>query len=291
MDSRELNKKAETSGDPSLEELEALFSGPPLDENSEDGEIDFKKLASDLGFPENADTADIIDYIAGTRPELFTMDDGLGGHGGSPFGFKSGAGSDFGRTLDANLSAMASGAAEIGARRAEAEQKAGRASAAARSSAVSRSESVPGPETSVPAEASESADSEITEIDPDSPEALRERIKAYDAAGRTDYSGIRAAGIVFTFGFTVVAVMLGFWWLGRKAAEFTGMGWLLYAGLFAGIFMGMFSGAVVLKPFLREQNAGLKKRLAEKEKAAVKNGSDKAEKTESATVEMNGDRL
>lgn len=87
---------------------------------------------------------------------------------------------------------------------------------------------------------------------PDSPEALQRRIADYERGRRkSDSSGLQAVGFVFSFGFTVAAVILAFWWIAKYLIAWTGWTWLMAPFILAGAVFGLFLGLYMMLPVLR----------------------------------------
>lgn len=87
---------------------------------------------------------------------------------------------------------------------------------------------------------------------PNSPEALQLRIADYEKGRRRlDSSGLQAVGFVFSFGFTVAAVILAFWWIAEYLVAHTGWNWLMAPFILAGAVFGLFLGIYMMLPYLR----------------------------------------
>lgn len=87
---------------------------------------------------------------------------------------------------------------------------------------------------------------------PDSPEALQRRIADYEKGRRkSDSSGLQAVGFVFSFGFTVAAVIFAFWWIAEHLIAWTGWTWLMAPFILVGAVFGLFMGLYMMLPYLR----------------------------------------
>ncbi|MBQ7528372.1 AtpZ/AtpI family protein [bacterium] len=95
------------------------------------------------------------------------------------------------------------------------------------------------------------------EEDEDSPEALQrriERFKSKSAQRRGGNRSLQAVGLVFSFGFTIAAVILAFWWLAGQLVNYTGWTWIEGPILIIGVVAGFFSGGYMLAPYMRERS-------------------------------------
>ena len=262
------------ASDPSPEELEALFSGPALDgacvplaESSAEvhqlEDIDVDELLSHLKELSGRPTGNGLAYDGSSSlntaanaelkadiATVFAKNIGVAAENSSK------------KSLSRSLASMARSAGDIAARNSEALNRQS-------GSSVLRLTNGPGiPISDVQAEAvpdafplkddtygvapQEVAKETAEELDPNSPEALRERIKAYQAQNKPAGMAMHAVGMVFTFGFTIATVIVFFWWLGQKISIYTGLEWPKYACIFLGVIIGLYSGGLLLMPFMKE---------------------------------------
>ncbi|MCR4784481.1 MAG: hypothetical protein K6A35_08220 [bacterium] len=262
------------ASDPSPEELEALFSGPALDgacvplaESSAEvhqlEDIDVDELLSHLKELSGRPTGNGLAYDGSSSlntaanaelkadiATVFAKNIGVAAENSSK------------KSLSRSLASMARSAGDIAARNSEALNRQS-------GSSVLRLTNGPGiPISDVQAEAvpdafplkddtygvapQEVAKETAEELDPNSPEALRERIKAYQAQNKPAGMAMHAVGMVFAFGFTIATVIVFFWWLGQKISIYTGLEWPKYACIFLGVIIGLYSGGLLLMPFMKE---------------------------------------
>lgn len=262
------------ASDPSPEELEALFSGPALDsacvplaESSAEvhqlEDIDVDELLSHLKELSGRPTGNGLAYDGSSSlntaanaelkadiATVFAKNIGVAAENSSK------------KSLSRSLASMARSAGDIAARNSEALNRQS-------GSSVLRFTNGPGiPISDVQAEAvpdafplkddtygvapQEVAKKTAEELDPNSPEALRERIKAYQAQNKPAGMAMHAVGMVFAFGFTIATVIVFFWWLGQKISIYTGLEWPKYACIFLGVIIGLYSGGLLLMPFMKE---------------------------------------
>ena len=262
------------ASDPSPEELEALFSGPALDgacvplaESSAEvhqlEDIDVDELLSHLKELSGRPTGNGLAYdgsnslntaanaeLKADIATVFAKNIGVAAENSSK------------KSLSRSLASMARSAGDIAARNSEALNRQS-------GSSVLRLTNGPGiPISDVQAEAvpdafplkddtygvapQEVAKETAEELDPNSPEALRERIKAYQAQNKPAGMAMHAVGMVFAFGFTIATVIVFFWWLGQKISIYTGLEWPKYACIFLGVIIGLYSGGLLLMPFMKE---------------------------------------
>ncbi|MGM9991493.1 MAG: AtpZ/AtpI family protein [Candidatus Bruticola sp.] len=234
----------------SAEELEKIFSGPSLaDTISLDNEEELSAAAKELlnDFNINSDLlSEVFPEEKGEEAQIVfdKFDTGLAVGQSADILSSSLNQNSCSNSLSSQLNSMAVSAADIAARRTyKSEYEANtfvvpadkKAEITASLSAMDQNEKE---ESAAPSS--------------DSPEALRERIKAYQKQSREKNVMAQSLGIVFSFGFTVAAVIMAFWWLGQRAAEYSGLSWLFYIFTIFGVLVGLYSGALVLKPFLRE---------------------------------------
>lgn len=244
------NKSRLNDQDLSIEELEAIFSGPSL-ADSIDSEADREELArlaqSVLNQTESKGEP-LLKSSFNSGKELSNAINPEASHATVPeknlpkeMGLSNIKDKHLGTALSAQLNLMASGASDVAARRTSEKQYEVSTFAAA-------------PEKKIEVQAISTVqeqDNESAEPEPNSPEALRERIKAYQERTREKNLMAQSLGVVFSFGFTVAAVILAFWWLGQRAVEYSGRAWLAYPCIIFGVLLGLYSGALVLKPFLK----------------------------------------
>lgn len=243
------NKNRLNDQELSVEELEAIFSGPSL-ADSLDSEVDREELArlvqnvlkktepkSESSLPSSlSSTESTTAAEPKNKPTAAAEVNAQNSATSSSIQNKQ-----LGSSLSSQLNLMASGAADIAARRtSESEYE------------VSTFAAVPEKKAEIQAVSlAQKQDDEVAGPEPDSPEALRERIKAYQESPKEKNLMAQSLGIVFSFGFTVAAVILAFWWLGQRAVEYSGLAWLAYPFIIFGVLLGLYSGALVLKPFLK----------------------------------------
>ncbi len=243
------NKNRLNDQELSVEELEAIFSGPSL-ADSLDSEVDREELArlvqsalkktehksesllsSSLSSTESLTAAEPKNNQAATTETKAPNSISLSGIQNKQLG----------ESLRSQLDLMASGASEIAARRTSKNEY-----------EVSTFAAAPEKKAEIQAVSLvQKQNDEVAGPEPDSPEALRERIKAYQERPKEKNLMAQSLGIVFSFGFTVAAVILAFWWLGQRAVEYSGLAWLTYPFIIFGVILGLYSGALVLKPFLK----------------------------------------
>ena len=244
------NKSRLNDQDLSVEELEAIFSGPSL-ADSIDSEADREELArlaqnilqptepqDESSLKSSPDSEKTLSDVTDSEAKRATISEA------SPpkeIGLPDVKDKHLGASLSAQLNLMASGASDIAARRTSKNEY-----------EVSTFAAVPEKKAEIQAVSlAQKQDNEVAGSEPDSPEALRERIKAYQERPKEKNLMAQSLGIVFSFGFTVAAVILAFWWLGQRAVEYSGMAWLAYPCIIFGVLLGLYSGALVLKPFLK----------------------------------------
>ena len=262
------------ASDPSPEELEALFSGPALDgacvplaESSAEvhqlEDIDVDELLSHLKELSGRPTGNGLAYdgsnslntaanaeLKADIATVFAKNIGVAAENSSK------------KSLSRSLASMARSAGDIAARNSEALNRQS-------GSSVLRLTNGPGiPISDVQAEAvpdafplkddtygvapQEVAKETAEELDPNSPEALRERIKAYQAQNKPAGMAMHAVGMVFAFGFTIATVIVFFWKIRQKISIYTGLEWPKYACIFLGVIIGLYSGGLLLMPFMKE---------------------------------------
>lgn len=226
------NKHRSNDQELSIEELEAIFSGPSL-ADSVDSEADSPELTKL--------TQEILSQWAATKEVPDASNPEPSRLSAQPELSESTQSKPPGTFLKAQLNLMASGASDVAARRTyKSEYEVSNFTAASEKKAQIQAVSTAPPE-----------DEEVPPLDPHSPEALRERIRAYQEKSREKNLVAQSLGIVFSFGFTVAAVILAFWYLGQRAVEYSGLAWLAYPFIIFGVLLGLYSGALVLKPFLK----------------------------------------
>ena len=243
------NKSRSDSQEMSAEALEAIFSGPSL-ADSIDTESDHEELTRFAQkFLSEFEASSEASVVASQNPQALSeaVEDKVVQSRKSElqkdkFTLSNAVeGKPLGESLGAQLNLMASSASDIASRRtARNEYEASTFAAVAEKKAEIQAIS----ETQSCAE-------ESPVLDPNSPEALRERIKAYQERPKEKNLMAQSLGIVFSFGFTVAAVILAFWWFGQRAVEYSGRTWLSYPFIIFGVLLGLYSGALVLKPFLK----------------------------------------
>lgn len=119
-------------------------------------------------------------------------------------------------------------------------------SASVRSAVLEASENLEAPKT----ETEKAAGS--AEPEPGTPEALQKRISEYESGKKSlDSSGLQALGFIFSFGFTVAAVVFAFWWMAEYAIAHTGWDWLMAPFILVGAIFGLFMGFYMMAPYLR----------------------------------------
>ncbi|MGM9998082.1 MAG: AtpZ/AtpI family protein [Candidatus Bruticola sp.] len=246
-----MDKQKETSYSQELsaEELEAIFSGPPLADtiSFESGEADLDSLAEKLlhNFDVNIDLSSEISVASGEKTDSISAEQQLEPTAEKVVSAPSALPQQgqLGASLSAQLSSMAVSASDIAARRmAKSEYEVNTFAASPEKKA----------EIASLVESDQNKEEIKSAVFPsDSPEALRERIKAYQGQSREKNIVAQSLGIVFSFGFTVAAVIMAFWWLGRRATEYIGQPWPFYSLTILGVLVGLYSGALVLKPFLK----------------------------------------
>lgn len=221
------------SGDPTSAELEALFSGPPLS--------DQENPALEEGKGLKKPTPQMEELLASilSPQELAQIE--------RP--------KERGPSLTKRLQAMAQGASHQAANR-------------QRDLELERSllEKLPPQPTPEPLPKSEPKEEsprpDLKELDPRSPEALRERIRLYQQGEARQPGALQAVGVVFSFGFSIAMVILFFWWLGGQVEAASGSRGLFYLCVALGIVVGLYSGFLVLRPYLIQA-----KRAEDKKKA------------------------
>lgn len=235
----EENKSRLNDQELSVEELEAIFSGPSLADSAANREelVDFAQKVFNQ-------TEGGSKPLSGTdaRAQELSLDDSDRNVVQRTDINKNAQNKSLGSSLSAQLNLMASGASDIAARRTSQSEY-----------EVSTFAVVPEKKAEVQAvsEVQSPTNEELSLPDPNSPEALRERIKAYKEHPKEKNLMAQSLGIVFSFGFTVAAVILAFWYLGQWAVECSGRTWLAYPCIIFGVLLGLYSGALVLKPFLK----------------------------------------
>lgn len=234
----------------SVEALEAIFSGPSLADSVE-AESDQEELTQFAQkFLSELETDSGASLVSNQKPqalltvvknEVAQSEESRRLARDNSILSKDVEGESLGASLSAQLNLMASSASDIAARRtAQSEYEASTFAA------------IPEKKAEVQAVSETlSQEEELPALDPNSPEALRERIRAYQEKPKEKNLMAQSLGIVFSFGFTVAAVILAFWWLGQRAVEYSGNTWLSYPFIIFGVLLGLYSGALVLKPFLK----------------------------------------
>lgn len=244
------NKNRLNDQELSVEELEAIFSGPSLADSidSETDREELVRLAQNVlsqtepkseSLPKSSpDSEKSLSNVTDFETTRATTSEISPSKAIGPFDIEN---KHIGASLGAQLNLMASGASDVAARRTSKSEY-----------EVSTFAAAPEKKAEVQAvSALPEQDNKNTEPEPNSPEALRERIKAYQERPREKNLMAQSLGIVFSFGFTVAAVILAFWWLGQRAVEYSGRAWLAYPSIIFGVLLGLYSGALVLKPFLK----------------------------------------
>ena len=243
------NKNRLNDQELSVEELEAIFSGPSLADSldSEADQEELTRLAQNILNQAEPQSESLQNFLGSAKSPLTVAEsetnqaattETKAPSSTSLSGIQS---KQLGDSLSSQLNLMASGASDIAARRTSKNEY-----------EVSTFAAVPEKKAEIQAVSlAQKQDNEVAGPEPDSPEALRERIKAYQERPKEKNLMAQSLGIVFSFGFTVAAVILAFWWLGQRAVEYSGMAWLAYPFIIFGVLLGLYSGALVLKPFLK----------------------------------------
>lgn len=243
------NKNRLNDQELSVEELEAIFSGPSLADSldSEADQEELTRLAQNILNQAEPQSESLQNFLGSAKSPLTVAEsetnqaattETKAPSSTSLSGIQS---KQLGDSLSSQLNLMASGASDIAARRTSKNEY-----------EVSTFAAVPEKKAEIQAVSlAQKQDNEAAGPEPDSPEALRERIKAYQERPKEKNLMAQSLGIVFSFGFTVAAVILAFWWLGQRAVEYSGMAWLAYPFIIFGVLLGLYSGALVLKPFLK----------------------------------------
>ncbi len=243
------NKNRLNDQELSVEELEAIFSGPSLADSldSEADQEELTRLAQNILNQAEPQSESLQNFLGSAKSPLTVAEpetnqaattETKAPSSTSLSGIQS---KQLGDSLSSQLNLMASGASDIAARRTSKNEY-----------EVSTFAAAPEKKAEIQAVSLvQKQNDEVAGPEPDSPEALRERIKAYQERPKEKNLMAQSLGIVFSFGFTVAAVILAFWWLGQRAVEYSGLAWLTYPFIIFGVILGLYSGALVLKPFLK----------------------------------------